>query len=465
MSDRVSSGCARLDAVLGGGLPHNAINLVIGAPGTGKTILADQYVFHNATDERPALYYATVSEPYEKLLRYGQRLTFFDPQAVGTRVFYEPLGPALRTAGLDGVLRTVADGIKTRRPGIIVIDSFRALSVFGDVRSFRGFLTDLADLLTAFPVSAFWVGEYRADAVAEAPEFAVADAIVALSREDVGLRESRYVQVLKLRGSAFLSGRHACRISRDGIDVFPRLADPTDASVYPALDARTSSGIAALDALLHDGFLTGSSTLVAGPSGAGKTLMGLHFIVEGARHGEPGVIATLQENPHQLDSVSAGFGWSLREPGVEMLYASSVDLYVDEWMYALFDRMQAVGARRVLVDSLGDVQAAAADDARFREYVYSFIQRCTRLGVTTMMTLELAELFRVTRLTNAGFSHLADNVVLLQYVRDGPSLRRALTLVKSRGTPHDPRTHQFEITPAGIVLGAEIAAGGPDEPG
>jgi KaiC len=120
MSERLSSGHPRLDGVLGGGLPANGINLLIGLPGTGKTILAQQYVFTNATPERPALYLATVSEPFDKILRYGQELGFFDRNAVGRSVFYEDLGTLLNEGGLAAVLEQVSTLIKERRPGIIV---------------------------------------------------------------------------------------------------------------------------------------------------------------------------------------------------------------------------------------------------------------------------------------------------------------------------------------------------------
>ena len=146
-------------------------------------------------------------------------------------------------------------------------------------------------------------------------EFAVADAIVRLSSEQVGQRELRVLQVLKLRGSGFLSGRHAYRLSEAGMEVFPRLADPIDATAYLMAAERVSSGIPALDEMLGDGYWPGAATLVAGPTGSGKTLMGLHFIVSGVRRGEPGVVATLQENPTQLQRIAQGFGWSLAEPG------------------------------------------------------------------------------------------------------------------------------------------------------
>lgn len=455
-TDRISSGSARIDLVLDGGLPANAINLLIGAPGTGKTILADQYVFRNATVERPALYYSTVSEPHEKLLRYGQTLDFFDPAAVGSSVFYEALGPQVRAGGFSAVLSRIAADIKAHRPALIAIDSFRALGAYGDPREYRSFLADLSDLLTAFPVSAFWIGEYTADDISRAPEFAVTDSVISLSREDLGVREFRYLQVLKLRGSGFLSGKHACRISASGLDVFPRLADPVFTAGYEPAVGRTSLGIPAVDALIGQGFLAGSSTLIAGPSGSGKTMTGMHFIFSGARSGEPGLIASFQENPSQLEGILAPFGWSLEEDDVHHFYQSAVDLYIDEWMSMLLEQIERHGIRRVLVDSLGDLEAVASDKLRFREFVYSFIQRCTRMGVSVMLTIELLELFHVRQLTHQAFSHLADNVVLLQYVHRGTGITRALTVVKSRGTRHDPRVHEFDITTDGIVLGSPI---------
>ena len=247
MSERLLSGHSRLDGVLGGGLPVDAINMLIGLPGTGKTILAQQYLFANATLERPALYLATVSEPFDKILRYGQSLRFFDPQAVGQSVFYEDLGPALNERGLAGVLEQVTALIKERRPGIMVIDSFKALSAYAEAAEFRRFLHDFAGHLSAFPVSSFWIGEYGEEEIAVAPEFAVADAIISLTTTRASERETRSLRVLKLRGSEFAPGQHAYRLSANGIDVFPRLADQIDITSYPLDSARHSSGIAALD--------------------------------------------------------------------------------------------------------------------------------------------------------------------------------------------------------------------------
>jgi circadian clock protein KaiC len=180
--------------------------------------------------------------------------------------------------------------------------------------------------------------------------------------------------------------------------------------------------------------------------------MGLHFIVHGAASGEPGLIATLQENPIQLERVARGFGWSLDDEGIAVMYRSPNDVYIDEWVYELLALVQRAGAKRVLIDGLSDLQYATPDPVRFREFIYSLTQRLSRQGVSPMMTSELPELFHVGRLAEFGISHLADNVILLQYLRADTRLRRTVTVLKSRATSNDPALREFDITADGIVL-------------
>ncbi|NMH96788.1 ATPase domain-containing protein [Pseudonocardia acidicola] len=453
MADRMMTGAQRLDDVLGGGLPRDGITLIVGLPGSGKTILAQQCAFANARADRPALYLSTVSEPLEKLLRFGQTLTFFKPTEVGKSVFYEDLGVILQEGGLSRVLDGVRGLIRERRPAMIVIDSFKALRVYAtDDADFRRFLHGLAGLFSAYPVTTLWVGEYGEEEIVLAPEFAVADAIIALGDVGVAERTARALQVQKLRGGDFLSGKHAYRLSSSGVTVFPRLADPRDATDYSLGEVRCRSGIAALDDMLKDGFWPGSSILLAGPTGVGKTLMGLSFVFHGAREGDPGLVATMQENPAQLERAAQQFGWSMIEDGITLLYRSPVDLYLDEWVYELLDLVEATGARRVLIDSLGDLQGAASDVTRFREYLYSLTQRCSRRGVSLLMTYEVPELYGLTRLSEHNVSHLADNVVLLRFRESGRAVSRTLTVLKSRAGGHDVRVREFEISTGGITL-------------
>lgn len=456
MIDRLPTGQSRFDGVLGGGLPRNAITLIIGVPGSGKTILAQQIVFHNATAASPALYLSTVTEPFDKILRYGQSLTFFDVAAVRDgRVVYQDLGGALLDGGLDAALATLARYLKESRPSIVVIDSIRALRAFAkDDGAYRLFLDAMTRQLSASATSVIWIDEYPRHNAQDAAEFAVADAIIALDIKQLGEREQRTVQVLKLRGSAFRSGQHSYRLSAEGFNVFPRLADELNLSSYAMGATRISSGVPALDEMLGEGFWPGASTLVVGPTGVGKTLVGLHFLFEGTRHGENVIHATFQENQTQLERIAGGFGWSLQDPHVSVLSSSPVDVYIDEWVYQLLDLAESKQATRIVIDSLPDVMAAAGEPTRFREWMFSLVQRCTRRGISLMMTLEVNELYAISRITEHGLSHLADNVIILQYDQDGATRRvmRTLTVLKTRATRHDPTVRHYEITSEGLSL-------------
>ena len=456
MIERLASGNPRLDEILNGGLLKNSINLIVGVPGSGKTILSQQFAFHNATDERPALYLSTLSEPLDKILRFGETLKVFDPEAIQKgRVVYEDLGQVLGGDGLDHILSAVERFLKELRPGVVVIDSFRAFqAVSGDSTSFRRFLYGLTRLFSASATTALWNAPYTRGQALDAAEFAVADCIIALDVKQVGARELRVMQVLKLRGSAYRSGEHAYRITDGGFDVFPRLADAFNETNYELRNERASTGIEPLDQMLGEGgYWSGAATLVAGPSGIGKTLMGLHFLFRGVEAGEPGILATFQENTTQLNRIVKSFGWSFTKGGVSVLSRSVVDVYIDEWVYQLLDLIEETGAKRVVIDSLPDVMTAAADPTRFREWMFSLTQRLERAGVSLMMIVEVPELFELRRISEQGLSHLADNVVLLQYVQEGPELARAITILKSRALHHRPTVHRYEITEKGFVLG------------
>ena len=458
--DRLRSGHPPLDEILDGGLPGYGITVIMGLPGTGKTILAEQYTFHNARPDRPAVYFSTLSEPLEKIIRFGQTLDFFDAAAVGRSVFYEDLGQLASRDGLSGVGERVVGVLKERGPGLVVIDSFKALPAVADSDTeFRQFLHHLAGRLTAFPVASLWIGEYEPGEAAVFPEFAVADAILELAAVPHGQRELRSLHVRKLRGSGFRSGQHGYRVTPQGLRLFPGLADVPLPGSYPLGDTRITTGIPALDSMLGGGLWPGSSTMIAGPSGSGKTIMGLHFAYGGAERGERGIIATLQENPTQLSRMLGSLNWPPAHPAVEIMYCSPVDIYIDEWVHDLLQAAETTQARRVVIDSLGDLQMAALDDTRFREFMYSLAQRFSRQGISLLITCETPAASGAGRIPEFAVSHLADNAIMLSYYRDHGSMRRSLAVVKTRASSHDPAIRRFSISADGITVG-DIATSG-----
>jgi circadian clock protein KaiC len=464
--ERLRSGNSSLDEILGGGLPGNGISVIMGLPGTGKTILAEQYTFHNARPERPAIYFSTLSEPLEKIVRFGQTLRFFDAAAVGRSVFYEGLGQVANHDGLDGVADRVTAVLRERRPGLIVIDSFKALRVLADDDAvFRRFLYELAGRLTALPVASLWVGEYAPAEVATSPEFAVADAIIELTAAAHGQRELRSLHVRKLRGSTFQSGQHGYRVTSQGLRLFPRLADIPPEAGYSLNGDRVTTGVPSLDSMIGGGLWPGSSTTIAGPPGSGKTILGLHFLYGGAERGVPGVMATLQENPTQLARIAGALGWPATHPDIEIMYRSPVDIYIDEWVHDLLQTVERRGARRVVIDSLADLQLAAVDDTRFREFMYSLAQRFSRQGVNVFTTFETPGQMETGWPSEFAISHLADSVIVLGHYREDGSMRRSFAVIKTRASSHDPAVREFGIGPQGVAIGEAIGRGHVTGPG
>ena len=311
--DRVSTGNAQADLILGGGFPAHSINIIMGQPGSGKTVFCEQLAFSNLGD-RPVLYLTTVSEPLPKVLTYLQEFAFADVNVIGSQLIYESLADTV-TADPGRLPERVTALLKQYRSHILVFDSFKAIGdLMPDLSAWRKVLYELASTLSAYDATTFWIGEYVGDMVPRLPEFAVADSIVEFTREQSGTRDDRFLHVIKLRGSGFLDGFHAFRIGRDGLEIFPRLVSPAAfGGGYMTRPERLATGIRGLDDMIETGWLRGTSTLVLGPSGAGKTLLGLHFLREGARAAEPGLLVTFQENPSQLARVCATLGWDTKE--------------------------------------------------------------------------------------------------------------------------------------------------------
>ena len=224
---RISTGSSQADEILGGGFPTSSINIIMGQPGTGKTIFAEQLLFHNAKGDRPLLYLTTLSEPMAKVVSYAQRLRFFDVNKVGNGVMYDDLGAELSAEGPAILVPRVLELIKRLSPAVIVIDSFKAVhDLAQSTQEMRRMVSALAGVLSAYDVTAFLLGEYTQQNIEAYPEFAVADSIVQFERQALGGRDERYMRVLKLRGSRYLEGQHAFRITDDGLCVFPRLVTP-----------------------------------------------------------------------------------------------------------------------------------------------------------------------------------------------------------------------------------------------
>jgi circadian clock protein KaiC len=453
---RVQTGNPQADDILGGGFPANSINIVMGQPGTGKTIFAEQLLFHNAGGPRQSLYLTTLSEPLSKVVTYVQRFDFFDAERFDGDIHYEDLGPRLSERGPAALIEWLDEAIKTRSPKIIIIDSFRAihdLAVSSD--DMRRLLSRVAGLLSAYDVTAFLLGEYTQEDIRRYPEFAIADAIVELARHTHTTRDERFLRVLKLRGSPYSEGQHAFRITTAGLELYPRLVAPRTPESYESLSNRLTTGIPGLDERMGGGVFAGSTTLIVGMTGTGKTTLGLQFALEGVNRGEEALFINFQENPAQLRRAIAGLGADpelAQRKGLKLLYVSPVELQIDSIVVEIFAAIKTGSVRRLVIDAVGDLATAASDSQRLHDYLYSLVQHFAVRGVTTILTLESGEWFTgQADALNQRFSYMSDNLIRLAWRPDAPD-RRTMRIVKMRGSTHDATVRDVEIGAAGMRI-------------
>lgn len=464
--ERIQTGVPHLDPILAGGIPRNYMLLIGGTPGSGKTILANQIAYTNATPDRRALIVTTVSEPLARHVRFMQQFSFFDVNKVGNAVLYDDVGPQLLYQNGEHLLHVIEDLVMTHQPALLVIDSFKAIHDLSDSQAeLRRALYRLAASLATIECTAVLVGEYTDKELVSTPESTIVDGIVQLKRKPKGMPPCQYLQVHKLRGSDYLAGEHSYRIDADGFHVFPRFVTPSSPVMYSPSDERVQTHIPGLDDLLHGGLWRGTTGLVAGDPGVGKTVTALHFLLNGAVRGEPGVYISFQEDPNQLRQIALRFGFDIEhlqaQGMVEILYTSPVELDLNEHTLKMIHAIERVGARRVVVDSIDDLGLqVAADSGRYFEYMYSLVQWFKTHRITALLTAHMSQMFGLQlQLTAHGVSYIADALLILRYAQIGAEIHRVITVLSMRGSSHSSQVCRYQIRESEGPIVAEPIAG------
>ena len=457
--DRVSTGVSALDHILGGGIPKGSTILLIGRPGTGKTILAHQMMFQNAENDNKVLYLTTLAEPQIKIMKFQQEFSFYDTEKVQKNAIYKDLGGELRKLGSTQAqaMKLIDTFLKEYQPTMIFIDTIKTFAdLIPNPMELRAFMLDLSVTLTTWGCTTILLGEYSEQDVGDRPEGAIADGIIYLSGTEEASQQKRYLRVLKMRGTKHFSGQAVFKISDNGIRVFPRLDPKVIAQDYSQHSGKVSTGVLKLDELMEGGIPRASTTLVTGPSGTGKTMLALSFALESIKSGAKTVYVSFEENSTQIIHNFLQIGQDI-QPYIDkgllrLVYVSPVELDVDENVYRLQELVRRIGACRLIVDSISSFEIGMNDKVKYTDYIWALTDYFKSNGITVLLTNEMHGTDNFSAMTKHGISFVADNLILLSFKEDDIKLRRYLRVLKMRGSRHSTELTEIMINKNGISL-------------
>ena len=460
MSDLVKTGIAGLDDILSDGVPRGNVILVEGAIGVGKTTMGVEFVYRGASQfDEPGIIVVFEVSP-DKIMRdalgLGWDLSKLEQQGRLKIVFTtrEVLRQELQQA--DSVLLEEAAKIGARR---IFIDGVgRLVGGNGNPESRSAFhvLTEglQRENLTAF--LAVEASSFNGNSSASLPEESIADTVIRLRMEDTQRAVSRSIEIVKSRGQDFQMGRHSFRIlDGKGIQVYRRVQAPRKPSRDRAAafdpNTRLPSGIPGLDEIINGGYFVGSTTVVAGISGVGKSVMGLQFIAEGARRGEPSLMLSLDEQVEQIMRNAASIGIDLQEQMkkdlVRLEYEPPQEIEVDVHFHHIEELVKEFKPKRVVIDSLSTYGSSLGTTGRtFRDFFHALVALMKEHQIVAVYNHENPEMLGMNSMMgDFAMSSLVDNIVLMNWVELGDSFRLGMTIAKMRANPVDRVTRECEI--------------------
>jgi circadian clock protein KaiC len=460
---RVPSGIPGLDRIINGGLFQGGIYIIMGHPGAGKTILGNQIAFNHVARGGKVLYVTLLAETHARMLSHLQSMSFFDPRPIAESLYYISAYQVLEEEGLPGLLSLLRTTVRDREASLLVLDGLVTAEVVADSpNQFKHFLHQLQIYTDAMGCTTLLLTQSGGD-LQPRPEHTMVDGLIEIRQQPVGLRTARELEVHKFRGSNHLEGRHMFQISDAGIVVYPRTEALFVRPTRPLTDSDAQQGFgnAGLDAMLGGGLRLGSTTMLLGAPGSGKTVLGLHFLMAGASLGEPALHFGFFEQPARLaakgDQLGLNVTAALASGQLEIIWRSPLGNLIDALAAELLEAVERRGVRRLFIDGLSGLERAAFYPARLGNFFTALTQELAAREVTTIFAVELPQLFGAAiELPFAGISAIAENVVLLRYTELNAQLHRTISILKMRDQPYDPSIRTFTISDQGIDLQASF---------
>ncbi len=463
----IKTGTDGLDEVFFGGIiPNNAL-LVEGTPGAGKTTLGLQYIYKGALLYGQPGIIITFEEEPEKLYRdalvFGWNLREMESRNMIRVIPSSPETVRDMLLKPESGFTKLSKSIGASRVMVDSVTHFRRMTE--DVQQLRVLLSKFLTGLMKLTTTAVLIKEIEsAEREGANIEEYIADTVIRLSYEQrTRQRRERSLEVIKSRGQNHLSGKHTIKFTDNGLEVYPvcgamHLAGKTENGLNQAAakQAVLSTGIKGLDQMCRGGFPAGSATVVAGSSGTGKTVFATHFLHEGLRNGERVILLSFQQHQSELLEFSRSFGVKLdrylKNGMFQLILLNPIELSVDELLHELKGILKKDKPGRFVLDGLTQLMQVIEDEDYMVDYLGAMLKLFSIHGVTSVFTFEVDKMFGSFEINSRRTLGLFDNLVLLRYVELEGEIRRAIALLKMRGTDHEKSIQEYVISHSGIEV-------------
>jgi circadian clock protein KaiC len=462
-------GVTGLDDILSGGLRRGRMFLLEGEPGSGKTTLALQFVLSGARAGERSLY-ITLSETETELREgaashdwvLGEEIAICELIPADSLLDPEQQQSLLYSSDLElgEVTKQIFDAVERVKPLRVVIDSLSEIRLLAQSSlRYRRQLLALKHYLSRKGITVIMLDDLTSDP-GDKTTHSIAHGVIHLEELAPAYgAERRRIRVLKYRGQKYRGGYHDFIISRGGVDVFPRLVAAEHHTQFTR--RALSTGIKEFDALLGGGIDSGSSTLILGPAGTGKSLISIKFAMAAIARGEKVALFVFDEELGLLFNRMKGLGIDLEAAqarGVMVIaQIDAAELSPGEFAHRVRKAVDTEQIKTIVIDSLNGYQAAMPEENSQLLHVHELLQYLNRQGATTFMTVAQHGLVGEME-APVDVTYLADTVILLRYFEAGGQVRRAISVIKKRTGAHEPTIREYRISRDGLVVGEPLEA-------
>jgi circadian clock protein KaiC len=464
--EKLETGIPGFDLIAEGGLPRARSTLIAGTAGSGKTVFAAQFLASGILRFGEAGVFVTFEDRADEIRRnvasFGWDVAAWEAEGKWGWVDASPDPEETTTVvgdfDLEALLQRIAHAVQRTGATRVALDSLNALFIqFADHARLRAELFRITTTLKRMGVTLVYTGE-RTEEYGEVSRYGieefVADNVVILRNLLVDERRRRTVELLKMRGAKHQRGEFPFTVTGRGVIVLPLSGITLTQS---SSTVRISSGNEQIDEMCGGGFFRDSIILLSGATGAGKTLMVTQFLHAGVEAGERCLLFAFEESRDQLYRNAAAWGYDFarmeREGKLKVVNTYPHAMAMEDHLVAMRDTIEEFRPGRVAVDSLSALERVTSIRS-FREFVISFTSFLKKKETAGLFTSTTPSLLGGTSVTEKHISTLTDSIVLLRYVESYGEMRRALTVLKMRGSAHDHEIREYTIDGKGMhVLG------------